>query len=225
MALSTEDLGNGGTGLPKTISPGNKVLKINNIELEDFKFIEKAYHLVLHVETEPKGDDFQGFLKDTNQPDGPRYAGQVGKVRFHPYPYKDNILPNGNEISRDTEVMKGMVFLAEALDKRKELDNIQANTIEEFMAACNGLFSNSNYVNMCLGSKEWINKDGYINDDLFLPKISKGNVPIETIDAEPSKLIIFNTDDKNHYKKAIKKESDEVSQFEPAKASGNDFDL
>jgi hypothetical protein len=207
------------------VGPGNQLLKINSLSFVPTPYDTNAYNILLHVETEPKGDDFQGFLKDTNQPDGPRYAGQVGKVRFHPYPYKDNILPNGNEISRDTEVMKGMVFLAEALDKRKELDNIQANTIEEFMAACNGLFSNSNYVNMCLGSKEWINKDGYINDDLFLPKISKGNVPIETIDAEPSKLIIFNTDDKNHYKKAIKKESDEVSQFEPAKASGNDFDL
>jgi hypothetical protein len=207
------------------VGPGNQLLKINSLSFVPTPYDTNAYNILLHVETEPKGDDFQGFLKDTNQPDGPRYAGQVGKVRFHPYPYKDNILPNGNEISRDTEVMKGMVFLAEALDKRKELDNIQANTIEEFMTACNGLFSNSNYVNMCLGSKEWINKDGYINDDLFLPKISKGNVPIETIDAEPSKLIIFNTDDKNHYKKAIKKESDEVSQFEPAKASGNDFDL
>jgi hypothetical protein len=121
--------------------------------------------------------------------------------------------------------MKAMVFLAEALDKRKELDNIQANTIEEFMTACNGLFSNSEFVNMCLGSKEWINKDGYINDDLFLPKIIKGNVPIETVGVEPSKLIVFSADDKNHYKKAIKKESEKVNQFEPAKASGNDFDL
>ena len=47
MALSTDDLGNGGSGLPKTISPGNKVLKINNVELEQFKFIDNAYHLIL----------------------------------------------------------------------------------------------------------------------------------------------------------------------------------
>jgi hypothetical protein len=60
MALSTEDLGTGGSGLPKTISPGNKVLKINNIELEEFKFINDAYHLILHVETEP-------MIKDTMQ--------------------------------------------------------------------------------------------------------------------------------------------------------------
>jgi hypothetical protein len=39
MALSTTDLGTGGTGLPKTISPGNHVLKINNIELEDLSLL------------------------------------------------------------------------------------------------------------------------------------------------------------------------------------------
>ena len=31
MALSTTDLGKEGSGLPKTITPGNHVLKINNI--------------------------------------------------------------------------------------------------------------------------------------------------------------------------------------------------
>ena len=207
------------------VGPGNQLLKINSLSFVPTPYDAEAYNILLHVETEPMGEEFQGFLKDTNQPNGPRYAGQVGRIRFAPYPYKDATLPSGNEVKRDNEVMKAMVFLAEALDKRKELDNIQANTIEEFMTACNGLFSNSEFVNMCLGSKEWINKDGYINDDLFLPKIIKGDVPIETVGVEPSKLIVFSTDDKNHYKKAIKKESEKVNQFEPAKASGNDFDL
>ena len=63
MALSTEDLGTGGTGMPKTISPGNKVMKINNIELEEFKFIPGAFHLMMHVETEPI-EGFEGFALD-----------------------------------------------------------------------------------------------------------------------------------------------------------------
>ena len=38
MGLSTTDLGTGGgSGLPKTISPGNHVLKINYLDLEDFQ--------------------------------------------------------------------------------------------------------------------------------------------------------------------------------------------
>ena len=53
MALSTTDLtteGNGG-GMPKTIAPGNHELKINSIRLEEFRFIEGAYHLILEMET------------------------------------------------------------------------------------------------------------------------------------------------------------------------------
>ena len=61
MGLSTTDLGTGGAGQPKTISPGNHLLKINSIELEDFKFIDNAKHLMLHVETEPI-EGFTGFM-------------------------------------------------------------------------------------------------------------------------------------------------------------------
>ena len=124
------------------VGPGNQLLKINSLSFVPTPYDAEAYNILLHVETEPMGEEFQGFLKDTNQPNGPRYAGQVGRIRFAPYPYKDATLPSGNEVKRDNEVMKAMVFLAEALNKRKELDNIQANTIEEFMTACNGLFSN-----------------------------------------------------------------------------------
>ena len=80
-----------------------------------------------------------------NKPDGERYAGQVGRVRFSPYPYKDTTLPSGREIERDTEVLKAMVYLSEVLNKREELDKIEAQTIEKFMVECNNLFSNSEY--------------------------------------------------------------------------------
>ena len=63
MALSTEDLGSGtGSSLPKTISPGNHILKINSVTLDEFKFIDNAYHLMLHVETEPL-ENFEGFSR------------------------------------------------------------------------------------------------------------------------------------------------------------------
>ena len=41
MALSTTDLASGSNGLPKTIAPGNHELKINNIKLDEFRFINK----------------------------------------------------------------------------------------------------------------------------------------------------------------------------------------
>ena len=61
MGLSTTDLGTG-TGQPKTIAPGNHVLKINSLMLEDFQFIDGAKHLLLNVETEPI-NGFEGLIK------------------------------------------------------------------------------------------------------------------------------------------------------------------
>ena len=81
MGLSTTDLGTGGNGLPKTISPGNHVLKINMIDLEDFKFIDGAKHLILHVETEPIAG-FEGFALDKDNPEKGHYDGQIGRVTW-----------------------------------------------------------------------------------------------------------------------------------------------
>ena len=79
MALSTTDLGTG-TGMPKTITPGNNVLKINSIHLEDFSFIEGAYHLMLNVET-PAIDGFEGF--------------QIDKIFLNPYGRRIDSNPPG----------------------------------------------------------------------------------------------------------------------------------
>ena len=54
--------------------------------------IVNAYNITLHVESEPITGEFQGFLQDQNNPNGSRYAGQVGRVRFSPYAYKDTTL-------------------------------------------------------------------------------------------------------------------------------------
>ena len=160
-----------------------------------------------------------------NNPNGPRYEGQVGRVRFSPYPYKDAVLQNGNEISRDTEVLKAMVFLSEVLGKRDELDAIEANTIEDFMVKCNNVLSNTGYINACLGAREWENKEGYVNNDLFLPKRSKDGVPLEALDKENSNLLTFDRNNTNHFRPYLKKETTKADNFEPAVSAGSDFDL
>jgi len=223
--LSTSGMSAGSGKEKPVIEPGNQVVKINSVTFDQTPYDADAYNITLNIESKPIDGEFQGFLVDQNNPNGPRYQGQVGRVRFSPYAYKDTTLANGNEISRDTEVMKAMIFLSEALGKRAELDKISANTIEEFMTACNSLFSGSEYVNMCLGSREWENKDGYINNDLFLPKLSKAGVPIEALGTEPSRLLTYDSNNNNHLRKVVKKVSPTTNNFEPAKTTGDDFDL
>jgi len=223
--LNTSGMSAGSGKEKPVIGPGNNVVKINSITFDVTPYAADAFNIMLHVESEPMEGEFQGFLVDANNPNGPRYQGQVGRIRFAPYPYKDAILPNGSEISRDTEVMKAMIFLSEQLGKRKELDAIQANTIEDFMSQCGAVLSGPTYLNMCFGTREWENKEGYVNNDLYLPKLSKAGVPIEALDVENSRLITYNPSDKTHYRALVKKDVLPTSGFEPASATGDDFEL
>jgi len=223
--LSTKDMSAGSGSVKPVIGTGNQVVKINDITFDQTPYDSEAYNITLHVESEPVEGDFNGFLKDVNNPNGPRYEGQVGRVRFSPYPFKDAVLANGNEISRDTEVLKAMVFLAEVVGKRDELDAIEANTIEDFMTKASKVCSNTGYINACLGAREWENKDGYINNDLFLPKRNRMGVPLEALNTENSNLLTFDKNDTNHFRPMKKTETVGAQSFEPAAPAGSDFDL
>jgi len=145
--------------------------------------------------------------------------------RFSPYPYKDATLPSGREIQKDQEILKAMVYLSEVLDKRYELDMIEAETIEQFMTECNTLFSNTGFFNACVGGREWENKEGYVNYDLFLPRMSKEGIPLEALNKDNSRLLEFSK--KDHVRELQNKSTTTTqSNFEPASTStGDDFDL
>ena len=223
--LNTSGMSAGSGKEKPVIGPGNQVVKINSITFDVTPYAADAFNIMLHVESEPMEGEFQGFLLDANDPNSPRYAGQVGRVRFSQYAYKDTILPNGSEISRDTEVMKAMIFLSEQIGKRTELDAIQANTIEDFMVKCNSVLSGPTFMNVCLGTREWENKEGYVNNDLYLPKMSKAGIPLEALGVENSRLITYNVNDKNHYRPIVVKDVPATNSFEPAAVAGDDFDL
>tara|TARA_R110000744_G_scaffold323759_4_gene429646 strand:+ start:364 stop:1038 length:675 start_codon:yes stop_codon:yes gene_type:complete len=223
--LNTKDM-SAGTGKAKpVIGTGNQKIKINSITFDQTPYDMDAYNITLHVESEPMDGDFNGFLKDVNNPSGPRFEGQVGRVRFSPYPFKDTTLPNGNEISRDNEVLKAMIFLSETVNKREELDAIEASTIEDFMSKASIICSNTGYINACLGAREWENREGYVNNDLFLPKRNRMGIPLEALDVEDSNLTVFDKTDSNHFRPFAKKEPTVVNSFEPSSTSGSDFEL
>jgi hypothetical protein len=184
-----------------------------------------SHNIILHVETTPVKGEFQGFLKDVNNQNGPRYEGQVGRVRFSPYAFKDTTLPNGKEISKVDEVMKSMIQLSETLGKREALDQIEASTIEDFMTQASSALSGEVYINVCLASREWVNKEGYVNNDLYLPKPSSEGVAMESIDVENSNIIKFDGNNPNHLRKA-QVDNKPADSFEPAKTeSGSDFEF
>ena len=224
--LNTKDMSAGSGRTKPVLDPGNHVVKINSITLDQTPYDAEAYNINLHVETAPLGGEFEGFFKDYNDQSQGRYMGQIGRVRISPFPFKDTTLPSGREISRDQEILKNMITLAETLDMRDGLDSIEADTIESFMTECNSLFSGSKLINMCIGGREWENKEGYINNDLFLPRISKDGIAMEGLDKENSRLLKF--DRAVHVKALVKKDAPSNGVETPFKAnsgSGDDFEL
>ena len=176
MGLSTTDLPvGGGSGLPKTIAPGNHTLKINSVYLDNFKFIEGAYHFMMNVETEPI-EGFEGFMIDQENPDAGHYAGQIGRVKGSQYAFADGQTKSGIKIYRDKSILMFVGNLCKALgtsDWFVSQDN-KHDTIEEFVEA----FNNDKpfegiYLDFCIAGKEYENKNGYTNYDMWLPKGSK----------------------------------------------------
>ena len=208
MALSTEDLGTGGSGLPKTISPGNKVLKINNVELEEFKFIDNAYHLILHVETEPI-EGFEGFALDKDNPDKGHFKGQIGRIKASQYAFADGETKSGIKIQRDRSILIFLQNLCKTLgiNDWMQAQHNKHNTIEDFVEAFNATAPiKDKYLEFCIAGKEYVGKTGYTNYDMWLPKAENGKYAFGEV--EEGKVIRY--DESKHLKKL---ETKDVSKF------------
>ena len=68
--FSTKDMSVNTGGTKPVIEPGNQVVKINSISFDQTPYDTEAYNIVLHVESEPVTGEFNGFLKDMDNPNG-----------------------------------------------------------------------------------------------------------------------------------------------------------
>ena len=227
VMLNTKGLQAGSGKARPVLGPGNHEIKINKITYDLTPYVSEAHNIMLHIESRPVTGEFEGFLRDQNNSSLGRYEGQVGRVRMSPFPFKDATLPSGREISKDQEILKSMIFLSEVLDMRDGLDSIEAATIEDFMTQCASLFTDnekgSEWMNSCLASRELENKEGYINNDLYIPRISKEGVGLENL--KPMTTRLLNFDASVHIRAIAKKQ--ESTSFEPKTngSTGGDFEL
>jgi hypothetical protein len=199
--ISTKDVQATSSSPKKTLSPGEHTVKINSIALESVSYKAGAYHLVLNVEGPNMGPEFEGFLVDKDKPNGARYKGQIGKVKFGFYPFSDGETKTGIKISRDLSILRAIQQLCIASNKLEWFEEADGKfaTIEEFVKGANTVISDGSLFKMCINGKEY-EKNGYINYDLFLPKSSKDAYAMESASASPSKLIAYNPE--LHIKKA-----------------------
>ena len=225
MAIGTKDVGTGGSGIPKTITPGNHKLKLNSLVGEDFKFIPGGISLVLNVETEPL-EGFEGFMLDKENPDSGHYKGQIGRVKSGQYAFADGVTKSGVQISRDNSILvfiKSLCTTLDIVDWFDAQDN-KHNTIEEFITAFDKTAPyQDKYLDFCIAGKEYEGKTGYTNYDLYLPKSSRDGFAYAKLGS--GKQLLYS--EALHLKKleAKKVEAFGEDDFEVSTKVGSDFDL
>lgn len=215
----------GSSATPKTLSPGNITFKINSIRTEGVPYKADALNIVLDVEGPDMGSDFEGFYIDKDDTSKGRYAGQVGKIKCSEYPYSDGVTPKGIEISREVEMLKMMKELCKAtnsldwLDSQDEKHDTMQSLIDQFNE--DKPFKDQ-MLRACVSGKEYQNKNGYTNYDMYFSRFSKDSVPFEnaSIDESKSRVTKYNAD--LHIKKP---KVTEVKSFGLKSTAGDDFDL
>jgi len=224
MNISTKNIPVNKAGTPKTLQPGNVLAKINSIALEPYTYKPGADYLVLNLEGTDRGAEFEGFFINKDKPDLGRHKGQVGKVKTSEWAYADGTTTSGIVIKKNDEILKFISSLCKELNINwlDDQDGKHA-TIESLVKAFNteAPFKNI-FMKFCLAGKEYQNKEGYTNYDLFLPKYAKGRVPYEACDKPNSKIIEFNETD--HIKK---QKAAPVAGFggDSSASAGSDFEL
>lgn len=191
--LSTKDIQlNGGSGkVPKTMKPGNVIAKVLGISLQPLKSDPKACYLMMHLEGEDQGADFEGFLYDKDRPELGRAKGQVGTVRYSLYPYRDGVTKTGKRKNRDFEIMRSLVEMAALMGKRADLDSIDAMTIEDLVKQASKVFADGKFYHFCLGGSAYMKDDGNKGYTLSLPKYNKSYIGFEPVGTTPSRVATF----------------------------------
>jgi hypothetical protein len=214
----------GGSTISKVIQPGNIVARILDMKLEVPPYDSSAFVLVMNLETEAIGGDFEGLAINKDMPEMGNHAGQVARVQTQQYSYSDYTNKDGNTTTKEDMIFRWLWNFAKEIgvaDTLKEKD-IQGSTIEEYLENAKGyIVSKERWIHFCIGGSEYENKNGYIQHRLFLPKPEKGKVAYELVKAgvEPKKVMKF--DPAVHIKK---KKSESVDSF-AGRDAGSDLDL
>ena len=208
--------------VPSVIPAGNVKAKINSIELKDKPWKDKntggtITDVVLNLETEPMAGSFKGLKKDYNNPNSDTYLGQVAKVRLSEWGFKDTNLPDF-QITREADILRALKSLfieTGTLDWFKAQDaKFDTKDIQRLIDLFNQEQPMRNfYMYYCLASRQYVNKNGYKTDDLYLPKWNKdAGSPFST---KLDNLIKFDI-----AKHVTAPKTQEVKSFEPDNNAG-----
>lgn len=214
--LSTKDVQSGGSSLKKTLGPGNHTVTVYDIELTP-GYNQGSFQILLRVEGPNLGPEFDGFLKDKNNPGGAKFTGQVGRVRLAPYAFEDRTFADGTKVTRDTSMLRAIDRLAICCGVQQEVKDISAQDWPDMINQVKRLIVGKK-ISVCLGAREYTNKSGYKEYDLFLPRAKDGKYSHTSVG--DTNLVVFN--EAEHIVK--EKVAAPVESFEPTRVD-DDFNF
>ena len=216
--LSTKNVpASTGSSFKKTLSPGNYLVKIYDIELQN-GYNPGSMQIILRVEGPDLGPQFDGFLRDKDNAGGAKFTGQVGRLRLSPYAFEDKTFADGSKVTRDQSMLVAIDRLAASADVQTEVKNINASDWTDMINQIKKLFMGKS-INVCIGAKEYTNKQGYKEYDLFLPRPKDGKY--SHVGADTTNLMIYDAD--VHIIK--EKAASTVGNFEPVTGKDDDFNF
>jgi hypothetical protein len=194
-----QDVKQGG-GIPKSLQAGVVYAHIHSAQVRESKNTgKKALELVLEG---PELENFEGWLVDRNEENGPKFKGQSSKVMATTWTDQHNE-PNVMK----NEIMYKLTVIADQLGVREDVNKVSAESLEEWVAKTVAILKGHDAYFFLKGQEEEYNGKTVIK--LSLPKY-------KFVSLDENKLEKFDKNNKYHYRAL---ENKTISGFEPA---GND---
>ena len=190
-------------GVQKSLQAGVVYAHIYSASVRESKGTgKKSLELVLES---PAIDGFEGWAISKDDQEGPKFKGQSSRVSASIW------IDTYNETSPSkNEIMNKLSVIAVELGLKPELDNINASSIEDWVAQVANLLKGKDLYFFLKGTEEEYNGKTIVK--LSLPKYKFAS-------ADESKLDKFDKNNQYHYK-ALQTKA--VSSFEPA---NDDFEM
>lgn len=198
-----QDVKQGG-GIPKSLQAGVVYAHIHSAQVRESKNTgKKALELVLEG---PELENFEGWLVDRNNENGPKFKGQSSKVMATTWTDQHNE-PNVMK----NEIMYKLTVIAEQLGLRDQVNTVTAENLEEWVEKTVNILKGQDAYFFLKGQEEEYNGKTIIK--LSLPKY-------KFVSLDESKIDKFDKNNKYHYKAL---ENKPVDGFEPA--ANDDFSM
>lgn len=187
--MNNYDLSEVGSEKPQSdnISPyvgygSGQILKINDIELKESQNTG-AKKAILHMETKPINDENFKPIEGA--------TGKVGRVGVGVY-------MNSELLKR--EFLQKMKTIAAAIGLESKINEIKSESFEEVVSKIAAILKGK-YARYTIVASEYPKSDGKVGITLSLPRFKF----VESENATPSTIIVFDKTNQYHYKKIISK--------------------